>query len=178
MCAGLQVLVVKTMGCNNRGLLAAMVGWPVVMLVFEEKCRDRWLGIISFDRRTPPGLFIYIYRGAPPIVIYLFFRAITTLSAMACLFIIIGCTPPGVLFMFVFVSGMWSHASLVTCKSFFCVIRFIYLLRALLLLFPISPSLNPYSYNDHFSNCSSPSRSSFLRPAVDSQSTRLYGNSS
>lgn len=90
MCAGLQVLVVKTMGCNNRGLLAAMVGWPVVMLVFEEKCRDRWLGIISFDRRTPPGLFIYIYRGAPPIVIYLFFRAITTLSAMACLFIIIG----------------------------------------------------------------------------------------
>lgn len=48
MRAGLQVLVMKTMGCGNPGLLAAMVGCPVVMLAFEEKCRDRWLGIISF----------------------------------------------------------------------------------------------------------------------------------
>lgn len=48
MRAGLQVLVMKTMGCGNPGLLAAMVGCPLVMLAFEEKCRDRWLGIISF----------------------------------------------------------------------------------------------------------------------------------
>lgn len=79
------------------------------MLAFEEKYSDRWLGIISFftGARRPDYLFIFIGVRRSLLFIY-FIGLLRRLSAMACLFIIFGLMPAGVLSMFVFVSGMWT----------------------------------------------------------------------
>lgn len=79
MCAGLQVLVMKTMGWDNPGLWRPRSGGHWECLHLRKSTVTDGSALFLFYRRTPPGLFIYIYRGAPLVVIYLFYRAITTL---------------------------------------------------------------------------------------------------